>query len=219
MTTNERRPLTADAPTPYTPVVVHFKGRLGMIEDRDVERDGRTRRQVTFKHVEIEAFETTAPYTFPIFDVQINYSQAQDQPWSVFTESFRQLAPDNNLDLYQLEGKVCEWKWSDCKLSRPVSQGSREFALQDAKAWKLVSVEGWSAEGTETYNLDELILELLNGKTANEFSQAYYSDNRVRSTPGYEAATEKLAKGTLLSELEAAGKVTRDDEGRYIVNA
>lgn len=221
-----RRPLTADAPQGFEPVVLEFRGKLSSIEDIDQPPDdrypnSRARRVVKFAHTEIEVIESKQPYAFPIFTVQMNYSPAQDQPWSVFTDSFRAVAPEGELDIYALEGKVVHWKWSPCQLSRPKAGtgqngGTPEFELQDSKAWKIVSVEGWGESGPQL-TTEELIKELVAGKTFNEFTQAYYSDNRLRSSSGYIEASEKLAKGTLLDEMVARGVLSKDDEGRYQV--
>jgi len=222
LTTEGRRPLSADPPQSFEPDVTEFWGVLKEVRDVDEANrfggEGAKRRVVYFDHTDIEVISSRIPFPFPTFSPRINYSSANNQPWSVFTESFRVAAPSGERDLYALEGKRVHWKYGQATLRQNLgSQESPKWEDNtDAKAWQIVEVEGWgTASAVQSIDFEQVILDMAEGKTGNEFMQAYYSDNSIRGHSGYTEATEKLARGTLLKELVEAGKLTVDGEGKH----
>ncbi len=112
--------------------------------------------------------------------------------------------------LDDIVGKTQEWAYLSAKLRTKQDSGAWEDV--EGEAWQLVTLAGAVGEAGADDGIDDHILDLLDGKTEKDFYQLFYQDAKVRAHPELiSAATER----TLLTSLEAAGRITRDTEGIY----
>lgn len=168
---------------------------------------GKEYMVIVFNFTDVEVIDSVEPYPFPIATINISYSTTTNTRWDAFASSIKKvLGLTPTLD--DIVDKVQEWAYMSCKLRMLVDGEWKEV---DQEAWQLVSVEGAEGEGsTNGDKITEHILDLIDGKTEQDFYQVFYQDEEVRKHPDLiTAATERQ----LLKSLEDAGRISRDTEG------
>lgn len=180
-----------------------------MVEDKTNEQN-RTFKLVNFNLIDVEVIESVEPYPFPIATITIGYNSNEGTKWGVFAKSIASVF-GHVPSIDELLGKKQEWAYLDCELRLP--DDNNIWANREAKAWQLVSIDGVEgASGEPVVDVTERVLELVDGKSEQDFYQVLYTDEVVRGHPDIvTAATERK----LLTTLMEAGKITRDTEGIY----
>lgn len=193
---------------PFGTPLLRFKGTLKDYEVEDRTADNRTYKAVNFNFIDLEVIESTEPYPYPIAVISIGYNPNDGTKWAIFAKSIAKVF-GHVPSIDDLVNKHQEWEYGDAKLRLPDEQGV--WDTRDGKSWQLVSIDG--VEGGAARSPEDItphVLDLLDGKTEQDFYQALYQDELVRKHPDIiTSATER----TLLSTLETAGKATRDDQG------
>ncbi len=173
---------------------------------------GREYMTIVFNFVDVVVIESVEPYPFPIAAISLPYSTSTETRWDAIASSIKDVF-GRTPALEELVGKKQVWQYLPCTLRKRSEEGV--WSNQQDESWKLVSIEdaGASASpaGTEPgFDIDAHILNLIDGKTEQDFYQVFYQDPKVRSHPELiTAATERKLLGTL----EEAGRVSRDSEG------
>ena len=201
---------------PFGTPLRRFSGKLqDYVPTKVTPEGGREYMSIVFNFVDVVVIESVEPYPFPIATINISYSTSTETRWDALATSIKKLF-ESTPALEELVGKTQEWAYLPAKLRKklPDAEGGA-WVTADDEAWQVVSIgeasAGSQAAGTEPgFDIDAHILNLLDGKTEQDFYQAFYQDPKVRSHPELiTAATERKLLGTL----EEAGRVSRDSEG------
>lgn len=189
--------------------LLEFKGTLKEYLSEDREGDNKKYKIITFNFTDIEVIRSADPYAFPIATIQVSYSTSQQTKWDALAGSIKKIL-GLGATLDDIVNKVQTWEFAPATL-RVLIDGVWGEAQQPA--WQLKEIAGAGVGGTAVDDgIDDHILSLLDGKVEQDFYQAFYQDEKVRSHPDLiTAATDR----TLLTALEAAGRVTRDAAGVY----
>ena len=163
---------------------------------------------INFDFTDLVVMESTEPYPHPIATLSISYSTSTESKWDALAKSIKKvMGLQTTID--QLVGKKQVWSYLPATL-RTLIDG--EWKNAELEAWQLASIDGASTSSgaTDSKEADARILELLDGKTEQDFYQEFYQDDIIRGHPELiEAATQR----TLLPALQKAGKINRDAEG------
>jgi hypothetical protein len=218
--------ISVSEPTDQQSPLVRFSGVLKEWKQdirEATETNSRTSVGVKFDFTDVTVIESTEPYNFPIASLRIPYSDRAGTAWAEFTKSLRALVPMEVLmgsaePLDVLNGKVQEWYYAPVKLRRPGKEGDpdeKEWKLRDAKAWTLVSCEGYGVAGGAG-NIMDAIVEFIgkDGKKDAEIYQWLYTDQTLKGMGGFSSAIEAAAERTLLSGLVTGGKL-KEEGGAY----
>lgn len=174
------------------------------------QEGGREYMTIVFNFVDVVVIESVDPYPFPIATISLPYSTSTETRWDALASSIKGLF-ESTPALEELVGKQQEWAYLGTKLRKKLDSG--DWATVDDEAWQVVSIGAGAASpaGTEPgFDIDGYILDLLDGKTEQDFYQVFYQDPKVRPHPELiTAATER----ELLDSLEKAGRISRDSEG------
>lgn len=213
-----QEPFTPSLDThPFGTPLRRFSGVLKEYVPTKVSPEGgREYMTIVFNFVDVVVIESVEPYPFPIATINISYSTSTETRWDALATSIKKLF-ESTPALEELVGKPQEWAYLPAKLRKklPEAEGGEWVTAAD-EAWQVVSIGGEGAAapaGTEpAFDIDDYVLNLLDGKTEQDFYQVLYQDPKVRAYPALiTAATERK----LLETLEAAGRVSRDSEGIY----
>jgi len=176
---------------------------------------GREYMTIVFNFVDIVVIQSVEPYPFPIATLSISYSTSTETRWDALASSIKKLF-ESTPALEELVGKKQRWAYMPAKLRKRLDDGT--WATVDDEAWQVASIGETSAgnpgmpAAEPGFDIDTHILNLLDGKTEQDFYQVFYQDPKVRTHPDLiTAATERK----LLSALEAAGRIQRDPQGIY----
>ncbi len=187
--------------------LLKFKGILKDYEVEDRTADNRTYKVIKFNFIDVEVIESLEPYPFPVASIEIGYNPNEGTKWAVFAKSIAKVF-GHVPSIDDLVSKSQEWEYGDTKLRLPDEQGI--WDTRDGKAWLLASIDGVGGASVGTEDITSHILDLLDGKTEQDFYQVLYQDELARKHPDIiTAATDRK----LLPTLEKAGKAERDDQG------
>ena len=163
---------------------------------------------INFDFIDLTVIESVEVYPFPIATISISYSTSTETKWDALAKSIKKvMGIQTTID--QLVGKKQVWSYLPATL-RTLVDG--EWKNAELETWQLFSIDGASPSSgpVDSKEVDERILELLDGKTEQDFYQVFYQDDIIRGHPELiEAATQR----TLLPALKQAGKIHRDAEG------
>jgi hypothetical protein len=177
-------------------------------ERRKDEGSGREYMIINFDFIDLEVIESTEPYAFPVASIGIGYSTSEATRWDVLAKSIKGLF-GRTPALDEIVGKTQEWKYDDCKL-RTKDDADGQWKDLPAQAWKVISLDGIASAAETTADINDHILDLLDGKNEAEFNQAVFTDSKVR---GHADIIESHTNRELLPNLEKAGRVHRDADG------
>lgn len=226
-----------------TPLLDFWADGCGWQLRSGTSRAGNPWQRVNFKFTNLDVIESTEPYIYPTGEVSLFYSDPARTPkktpgqgtndWEVWAESvrnFTDLPEGNPLDVLMggrwrqpgdeanCPGMRMHWKKVDSLIrvgpDRDAAEGTPEAEWRDVTrpAWQVVEIQGLagtaSAGGTDIYTF---LVGLADGKTEVEFKQAGLSDQQVMSKP---EIVQKFTDNSIVSELEALGKITRAEDGK-----
>ena len=218
----------ANPPTDSRTPLIRFKGVLKQYQGEVRHDDARNRdfQMVVFDFTDVEVLETSEPYPFLIAKIEISYSDRADTRWAAFTKSFRNVCATQGGSLDPLVGKKQEWHQGPCLLRQPVvdeegnpveEKGRPKWANQPSTAWQVVSVEGF-ANAANNGKFNDALLDLINGKTEEEFTQALFNQSEQSELKSYDVdefnkTVNKQIKRELLPMLEDAKLIKKNIEG------
>ena len=195
-----------------------------------VKNEQNDRQRVVFNFTDVTVIESDEPYPFPIATVEVPYNpEGKNNSWDVWKRSMYAVFGDQNYDTMfeRLADKEQEWWYGDCEIRRPGDEGSGEddasvrsnWKLRPSKAWQIVQLEGaGGAATTSGKTLNEAAVELLVGKTREQFQAAVFSPegNSLKAYGAeYNKLVEQLSQQQYLPALVALGMVTVDENGVY----
>lgn len=180
-------------------------------------------QSVKFYFSNITVIESHEPYPFPTTDVTIPHSTAGNTRWAAWTESVRSLVPPGENSLEAITGKRQEWFFKPAQLRAPMrdpdtgeviqdASGKDKWGIQPADAWQVVMIEGFNVSGKDL--MDEVV-DLLDGKTDKEFLEQLFTNQTLKSYPGFTDVVEAATDRKLIPQLVSMGKVSQDTEGKY----
>ena len=216
-----------------------FRGKLDTITGSMVKRGRMTesRLEVLYNFSELEVFESTEPYPFPIAQINVMYSTRDKSGMGVLGTSIDKVinagldenAPQEkakNQDF--LMGKVQEWRVTPGHMMWDVEKQ----AETPRECWETTYVEGIggtphsgvatatvSPTATPTTPLPKIspaqqAINLLEGRTQQEWNQIVFTDPVVRLDPQLPTA---IINNTFIPPLLEAGIITKDENGRFHV--
>ena len=212
--------------------LIRFRGTLKDLNLVKNERFENSQRAV-FDFIDVTVMESTEPYPFPIAQIEINYRpEGKDNPWDIWKKSVYAAFGDENYDtmMERLIGAEQEWYYADVMLRRTANERAGEepdkdeagkdiWKLRPSKAWTVTWVEGGkSAAAAAGKTLNEAAVELLVGKTREQFQAAVFSPegNSLKAYGAeYNKLVEQLSQQQYLPALVALGMVTVDENGVY----
>jgi hypothetical protein len=183
-----------------------FKGKLLSWEPNEDKKFNRTRVQLDF--VELEVIESTEPYTLPTTQILIPHSERNKSKWGYFYNSLLEaMGEGSNLDMavgMRLHVKVT----GGHKIWDKDTNGEKEHEL-----FTVVGIEGMTpAAGVAQKSASIIAIELLDGKTEQEFNQAALRDNAIKSDP---ALIAQIVGRQFVQAMVTAGAFTKDADGRF----
>ncbi len=186
-----------------------FKGKLKEYIPKDIE-DGRggTFKTIAFNFTDIEVIRSSDPYAFPICTIEVGYSTSENTKWDALAKSIKKLFGRTPV-LDEIVGKEQEWNLGDCQLSKKNDE-TQKWSKETGTAWQVVSVDGLGNPAQATADIDDHVLDLLDGKTEKDFQQVFFVDPEIRKHP---ELIEQATNRQLLPNLESAGRAYRDDGG------
>jgi hypothetical protein len=182
----------------------------GVLQDFVPERDTRWEKPRTIVHyqfTDVEVHESTEPYPFPIADIQIPFSNKGKSQTGILIRSMAKLCGEQATITGNLVGKKQTWALTPGHM---LFDNTAETKESPRSCWEVIAVEGVSEAQASTP--DEEVLRLIDGKTAQEFNQDFYSSQVVKSSPMLLA---QHAGNVLIPTLKAQGKITEDEQGRF----
>lgn len=178
--------------------------------------DGKERQSVIFDFIDVEPIESVVPYSFPIAQIRVGYSNRINTAWIVLSKSLFFLPRDvnNGPDFDCMLGMRQEWFMGPAKLRLADDEGN--WAVRDGECWQVAWVEGFQEGNGTGPSLQDAIHDLANGKTSQEFLQAFYGNQDLRKLTGYLDAVNMATEGTLLETYEKVGSLSRDEKGVWV---
>lgn len=220
----------------------HFRGKLDTITG-SMEQRGQmpqAKLEVHYNLSELEIFQTTEPYPSPITQINIWHNNRDNSPMGVLGKSIDAIinAGENENALQAavknqdfLIGKIQEWKVTPGHMMWDGDQQKQT----PRDAWEIVYIEGVGGtphSGVATpattnpaptatvapaavLTPAQQALNLLDNKTQQDWNSLVFQDPIVRGDP---ALVKTIIDATFLSSMEAAGQVTKDENGVYHIN-
>ena len=218
----------------------HFRGRLDSITGSMVLRGQMTqaRLEVLYNFSDIEVFESTEPYPFPIAQINIMHSNRVKSNMGVLGASIDKII---NADLDEnapqeraknqdfIIGKVQEWKvtpghmmWDNDKQAETARECFEVVYVEgvggtphSGVASVVSSLEAPAQQGAgKTLTPAQQAMHLLDNKTQQEWNNTVFQDVLVR---GDSELVNSIIGGTFIPPLEASGLITKDKDGRFHV--
>ena len=186
-----------------------FKGTFKGLSDEDVEHteyNGKPGLRVHLKFSDVEVIESTEPYDFPIAELSLPYSKTADSIWGVLSDSMVLHIPDNK-NITDLAGVRMHLKFTPGHM---MWDGQKRTPRE---SWEVVGIEGKASATPKKSGLDRA-LEILNGKTTQQFNQAALSDPVVRA----DSEIQPLILGKkFIPQMIEMGAATVDKDGVHHV--
>jgi len=222
----------------------HFRGVLDSITGAMVQRGqmAQARLEVTYHFSKIEVFSSIEPYPTNVGEISLLHSNTVRSNMGVLGKSMDKIlnagvdenaGQDKVSNQDALIGKVQEWKMTSGHMFPYRDDATGLWGERPNDAWEVQYVEGIG--GTPHSGAGEAApatpavaavpkagsvtpmqqaLNLLNGKTAQEWNNVVFQDPIIKGDP---QLTNSIIQGTFLSGLVAAGTVTVDADGRHTV--
>ena len=215
-----------------------FRGKLDSITGAMVQRGNmpQARLEVSYNFSDVEVFESTEPYPFPVAQVSLMHSTRAKSGMGALGASMDKILNvglDENTPQQQaknqdfLIGKVQEWRITGGHLM-PDRDGAGNWTEVPREAWEVVYVEGIggtphsgvaqpaTAQPTPQPTTGETPIQrainLLDGKTQQQWNNMVFQDLAVKGDTGL---INNIITGQFLPPLEEAGIVTKDADGVY----
>jgi len=215
----------------------YFRGKMDSITGSMVQRGQmkQARLEVNYNFSDIEVFESTEPYPFPVAQVSMMHSNRTKSGMGVLGASMDKIINaglDENLPQEKtknqdfLIGKVQEWKVTPGHLM-PAQDETGDWTEKPREAWEVVYVEGCggvphSGVAASTMSSQKApasgvtpaqeAVNLLDGKTQQQWNNVVFQNSAVKGSP---ELINAIISGTFLPAMEASGQVTKDANGVY----
>ena len=209
----------------------HFRGKLDSITGSMVQRGNMTQAklEIAYNLSDIEVFESTEPYPFPITQITVMHNNKDKSAMGVLGASMDKIinaGVDANTPQQQalnqdtLIGKVQEWKVTQGHLM-PDKDKAGKWTETPREAWEVVWVEGMggtphSGIAAPTQIAAETpvqrAIKLLEGKTQQQWNNIVFQDAMVKGDSGL---VNSIITGQFLPPLEESGVVSKDANGVY----
>ena len=222
-----------------------FRGTLtgitGSMVQRGQMKQARMEVLYNFQKGDLEVFESTEPYPFPIAQVAIMHSNRDKSIMGVLGMSIDKLINagiGENIPQEQAKNfgfiisKLQEWRVTSGHM---MWDGSADSGSPDKKgaevpreAWEVVWIDGVGgtphsgiATPTATGKAPPTVgsitptqqaLNLLDGKTQQAWNNVVFQDPLIKGSP---ELIGSIIQGQFISGMEAAGMVTKDNNGIY----
>ena len=186
---------------PRTPLK-EFKGKLDAFPTELVTRFEPARTYVNLAFSGVEVIETIEPYPFPIAQIPMPLNKRRVSQWTVFSDSLTKFLPENQ-DIGNTIGMIYHMK---------ITPGHMMWDGKESTPRESWEVIGLSGEGAAVSVVDATsrALELLDGKTEQEWNQLVFQDPAIKADS---ALMNDIIYRKFLAAQEAAGKITKDDNG------
>lgn len=193
---------------------------IGDLKDYDVDKDTWNNLVCILTFDNLEVIESTTPYAFPEGYTKVKYSAKKTSKWGILAESIHKATGDDSLDVADIVGKRLHMK----KIYHEFGK-DKEGNIMSSDCWECVRVDGATvatstapapkkktASKSSASNVDARarVLELLNGKTIQQFNQLAFADTAIKADSG---VMNELLSNTLVQSLIADGKVEVDGAG------
>jgi hypothetical protein len=195
-----------------------------------------TRINLNFSSIEV--IETTEPYHFPTYVVQMTLSNRKKSRWGVLSESFNaivdsqytpeQLDPSNpayikpsdRMDIAECVGKMFGMVLADGEDGRPDMPTLFDGRANEDKptpAWMVYEVEGIGVAGGQGISASDLAKGMLDGKTLAQFNKEALANAIIRAdTALFSSISLPVSSpGSFANALVQAGEFTKDKSGVY----
>ncbi len=192
----------------------HFTGVLeDYIAIEETSTGGKAYTIVHFNFAEVEAIESVEPYNFLTGIIDVFYSERAASDFDILKKSIVKLIdPSRDIDL--LIGKKQTWQMVEAMTNQPDPQSGSAWFLQPKMCWVVTKLSGYASESTDTGpSLENMLIELVNGKNDADFYQAFYEATDLRDKDGYEEIAEAIANKDYLTALKESGQVMDDADG------
>lgn len=213
------------------------RGFIGQVVDITEGTASEFSRPIHFKCLHVEVYKSLIPWKFPQFDLIIPYS-AQGQRWTLVAGSVKEIKgsgfrlgnlSDDKMwiraeyteghatrERVEVEGKV-EWKdttmeaWEFLAIGDTRDEVAKGIAELDGVTPPTAPTEASSSEPEP--ELDDVLLELADGKDDNDFQQAAMTDTRIQNTGVF---NNLMTNGVaVLADLQGAGKISKGEDGLW----
>ncbi len=184
-------------------------------EEKEVANSSPPRKSVSvkFQFKDLEVIAATEPYALPIVEFTIPFSKNLASRWGIFATSVNGIIPPNE-DIKDQKGKVFVMEATPHHKMR-VKQQDGSWADQEIDAWEVVSIDGrvkGSAANIKMKSPQEILEDLLDGKTKADFNSAAYALDAVKNSPDLQRS---ITDSSLLNALVTTGKFTLDQNKVY----
>jgi len=210
----------------------YFRGRLDSITGSMVMLGKMTQAklEVCYNFSELEVFESSTPYPFPISQITVMHSVRDKSGMGVLGASMDNIVNagvDANTPQVQaknqdaLIGVLQEWKVTPGHMMWDTAK--KEETPRDS--WEVVWAEGFGgtpnsgvapapatvAAGSGV-SASQKAIDILDGKTQAQWNNVVFQDNVVKSDA---TLINSIIAGEFISSIEESGVVTKDDDGVY----
>lgn len=211
--------------------LIRFRGVLKEVKESTYtpQGGGNERLSLEFNFVDVVVIESREPYPFPIASVRVGYSDRPNTKFAALSKGFKEIVPREEFAQLEnpfevLKGRNQEWYYGPAQLRLPLKNedgsdkvdgaGKAVWGVIEGLAWQIVGVDGYqSASGP---SLMDQIVDYAHGHTMQEIGQWIYTNQSLKSFPGFNSAAEGIASRSLLPMLEASGKIKLGDDGKYV---
>jgi len=182
----------------------------------------------------VEVIDTTEPYTSPIAQLEVSVSSKARSAMGYLGDSIDKIinaglpldAPQEQVkNQSYIIGKFLHMKYTPGHMVPTKDETTGKWGERPVDCWVLVEIRG---EGTPAATVpgavappvvtgvdaNQQALNLLNGKTEQQWHQAVFVDPIVKANT---AVIQTIINRTFLTGLEAAGKIVKGEDGVYMV--
>jgi hypothetical protein len=190
----------------------HF---IGTLRDYNVSiRDDRTYVVLSFEGINPEDIkDSIEPYIYPVTDIEISKKGTKKSYWGVLSDSavkFLNVKATPPEDIADLIGKRLEMKMTGGHMMWNRDEGKET----PRECWEIIGVEGSpTSSSTGTITATQRAIDLLDGKTEQQWLQEVYKDSIIKSDP---EVLGRIANSTFLPLVESTGAIHKLPDGIWV---
>jgi hypothetical protein len=189
-----------------------FRGKLDSYAPEPASGYEGWRVNLNFSNVEV--LQSTEPYPYPVAVINIGLSNRKRSKWGYFAQSLAALIPETE-DIKDQVGKTLGMVFCDGQEGRPEPKPiyNREAGGEvPTPVWVVFEVEGRTAETASGKSVQDIAMEILNGKTLAQFNQEILQRPEVRANPDFQRS---ILDKSFVTALVQTGQFTVDENGVY----
>ena len=197
-----------------------FKGKLTAVNQKYDNQRGRYVANPQWVDVEVVELTEGSVYPWEVFELNLNASDkagrvvGANAPWGHLLETL----PEGVDSIMDLVGHVTEMRahlhvYQDAIEAGTNEDGTAREASERIAGlwWEVIGVDGGAGlASAASQDPDQLVLDLVDGKNAGEFSQAFLQH------PVLKPMQTALMDGSLLAGLVSTGKLTLDGDVYHV---